>query len=74
MLTVVVENVGRDYVALFVSSSEGDTLGDKKIDLLFSVRETAKGIDFRISYAKDDAEDLPVTLCEGSAPMEVYRR
>ena len=74
MLTVVVENVGRDYVALFVSSSESDALDDRKIDLLFSVRETAKGIDFRISYAKDDAEDLPVTLCEGSAPMEVYRR
>ena len=73
MLTVVVENVGRDYVALFVSSSESDALDDRKIDLLFSVRETAKGIDFKISYAKDE-EGVPVTLCEGSAPMEVYRR
>ena len=72
-LSVVVEHVDQDYVALYVQSTESDSLDDRKIDLLFSVRETANGIDFRVSYAGDD-RDLPVVLCEGKAPMEVYRR
>ena len=72
MIKVVIENVAADYAALFVESTESDALDSKKIDLLFSVRETAKGIDFKVTCALPNGD--MTTLCEGKAPMEVYRR
>jgi hypothetical protein len=68
-LTLTIDDVSVDRVALEVASTLDDTGTGPRVEMMFSVIEHKYGLKFKVTACYNGEV---YTLCDGEAPLEVY--